>query len=191
MKPSNASGRSTPAVIPITTLSQTTLTDHPLLLFRSTCHATLSGPPCRNLHGGSAAGWSGWRFEHLKCLLSGVSTGNLLIEVFSLVASGHIPEFASRALSSSRLIALPKSNGDVRRIAIGEVFRRASARAICFHMRNHFARFFAPSQRGVSTSNGSELLIHHIQLLLDRHPDWVVLKTDVNKPYLNSSTFRV
>ena len=132
---------------------------------------------------GSAAGWSGWRFEHLKCLLSGVSTGNLLIEVLSLVASGHIPEFASLALSSSRLIALPKSIGDVRPIAIGEVFRRASARAICFHMRNHFARFFAPIQHGVSTSNGSEILIHHIQLLLDRHPDWVVLKTDVRNAF--------
>ena len=91
--------------------------------------------------------------------------------------------FASLALSSSRLIALPKSNGDVRPIAIGEVFHRASARAICFHMRNHFARFFAPIQHGVSTSNGSEILIHHIQLLLDRHPDWVVLKTDVRNAF--------
>ena len=76
-----------------------------------------------------------------------------------------------------------EEQGDVRPIAIGKVFRRASARAICFHMRNHFARFFALIQHGVSTSNGSEILIHHIQLLLDRHPDWVVLKTDVRNAF--------
>ena len=67
---------------------------------------------------GSSAGCPGWRFEHLKMLLSGVVTGNLLIEVLSLIAAGRFPEFASRALSASRLIALPKSNGDVRPIAV-------------------------------------------------------------------------
>ena len=116
-------------------------------------------------------------------LLSGVVTGNLLIEVLSLIAAGRFPEFASRALSASRLIALPKSNGDVRLIAVGEAFRRVAAKALCLRMRDHFSDYFSPIQHGVSTACGSELLIHHIQLLLDQNADWVVLKTDVKNAF--------
>ena len=78
---------------------------------------------------GSAAGISGWRFEHLKSLLGG-STSNYLVDVISLVASGRLPEFATLVLSASCLIALLKSNGDVRPIAVGEAIRRCAAKAM-------------------------------------------------------------
>ena len=31
----------------------------------------------------------------------------------------------------------------------------------------------------MSTKCGTEFLAHHVQLLLDSHPEWIVLKTDV------------
>ena len=100
---------------------------------------------------GSGAGNSGWRFEHLKCLLHGSTTRDILLSTLSQVATGRLPDFAAGALSSSRLIALPKQNGDVRPIAVGEAIRRIAAKAICMHMKNSFSSFFAPIQHGVST----------------------------------------
>ena len=61
-----------------------------------------------------------------------------------------------------RLIALRKSNGDVRPIAIGETLRRVTAKAICLQKRDDFSDYFQPLQHGVATPSGQELLSHHI-----------------------------
>ena len=60
---------------------------------------------------------------------------------------------------SSRLIALPKVNRDVRPTAIGETWRRVTARAICFQKRKEFADCFTPLQHGVSVEGGADLLV--------------------------------
>ena len=60
---------------------------------------------------------------------------------------------------SSRLIALPKVNRDVRLIAIGETWRRVTARAICFQKRKEFADCFTPLQHRVSVEGGADLLV--------------------------------
>ena len=50
-------------------------------------------------------------------------------------------------------------------------------------MKDTFADFFSPVQHGVSTECGTELLSHHVQLLLEANPDWVVLKSDVKNVF--------
>ena len=82
-------------------------------------------------------------------------------------------------LSASKLIALPKTESDVRPIAIGEVFRRLTAKTICQQKFSDFSSFFSPLQHGIATPEGGELLTHHIQILLEKNPDWSILKTDV------------
>ena len=69
---------------------------------------------------GSRADPSGWRFEHLRVLKDNASTSDLLFSLCSLIAEGKVPFSAVPLLSCSCLIALPKLNGDVRPIAIGE-----------------------------------------------------------------------
>ena len=71
-------------------------------------------------------------------------------------------------------------SNDVRPIAIGEVLRRATAKAIC---STSFLSFFAPIQHGIAMPGGAEFLLHHIQLLLEYHPEWAVLNTDVEKAF--------
>ena len=132
---------------------------------------------------GSGTGPSGWRFEHLKALLESDITADCLFSACSAIAQGILPEAASNLLSSSRLIAIPKPNGDVRPIAIGECIRRLTARALCVQMKAHFADFFCPIQHGVSTENGSELIAHHIELALENNPEWIVLKSDVKNAF--------
>ena len=83
---------------------------------------------------GSGAGPSGWRLEHLRVLQDNASTSDLLFSLCSLIAEDKVPSSAVPLLSCSRLIALPKLNGDVRPIAIGETLRRLSAKAICFQL---------------------------------------------------------
>ena len=132
---------------------------------------------------GSGAGPSGWKFEHLRNLLDNAVTQDALVRVLSSIAEGNLPSLVTTWLSASRLIALPKSSGDVRPIAIGEVLRRVSAKAICHHLKSEFSAYFAPLQHGVSTPGGSELVTHHIQLLLESRPDWVLVKTDIKNAF--------
>ena len=54
---------------------------------------------------------------------------------------------------------------------------------MCLAKRNDFSRFFAPIQHGVATEGGAELLAHHLQLLLESHPEWIALKTDVRNAF--------
>ena len=94
---------------------------------------------------GSGAGLSGWRFEHLKVLLENELTADCLFSACSAIARGILPAAAVTLFSSSRLIALPKSNGDIRPIAVGEAIRRLTARAICQQKKELFSSFFCPS----------------------------------------------
>ena len=95
----------------------------------------------------------------------------------------RLPPAAATLFSLSRLIALPKSNGDIRPIAVGEVLRRLTARAICQQKKEVFSRFFSPIQHGVATECGTELITHHIELLLEHNLDGVMLKTAVKNAF--------
>ena len=64
----------------------------------------------------------------------------------------------------------PKTNGDVGPTAIGDSLRRITARAICFQERTTFSEHFSPIQHGVATAGGTELLNHHIHLLMEENP---------------------
>ena len=89
---------------------------------------------------------------------------------------------SSNVIGASRLIALPKSGSDVRPIAVGEVFRRLTAKVICHQKSSEFSSF-CPFQHGTATPGGAELLTHHIQFLLESNPSWSVLKTDVKNAF--------
>ena len=132
---------------------------------------------------GSSCGISGWRYEHFQCLLNNCATLDSLHFVCSLISEGMMPKNVVPLISASRLIALPKTNGDVRPIVIGETLRRITARAICLQERTTFLEHFSPIQHEVATAGGTELLNHHIQLLMEENPTWSVLKTDVRNAF--------
>ncbi len=72
---------------------------------------------------GSGTGLSRWRFEHFRVLFDIDATANGLFSACSAIAKGILPDTAMKLMSSSKLIAIPKTNGDVRPIAIGESLR--------------------------------------------------------------------
>ena len=99
------------------------------------------------------------------------------------IASGSLPEEAISLFSASRLVALTKGFDDVRPIAIGEVFRRITAKVICSEKQPEFHSFFCPIQHGVATEGGVELIVHQAQALIEQHPDWVILKSDIKNAF--------
>ena len=86
---------------------------------------------------GSGTGPSGWRYKHLQVLIDNPLTADLLYSACSAIARGALPETICQLMSTARLIALPKPNGDARPLAIGEVLRRLTAKAICSQRRDN------------------------------------------------------
>ncbi len=132
---------------------------------------------------GSGCGPSGWRYEHIRLLLGACSVSDHLYKACAVIARGHLPHSISSLLSASRLIAVPKKNGDVRPIGVGEVFRRITAKVICNQLKSNFADHLSPLQHGVAVEGGSEMLVHHIQLALESNPSWALLKTDMSNAF--------
>ena len=132
---------------------------------------------------GSGNGPSGWRYEHLRALIADRQICDYLHILCSAIASSSPPKQAITLLSASRLVALPKGVNDVRPIAIGEVLRRITAKAICSEKQTDFQSFFCPIQHGVATEGGVETIVHHVQALIEQHPEWVILKSDVKNAF--------
>ena len=76
-------------------------------------------------------------------------------------------------LAGAKLIALRKAKEDVRPIAVGNCLRRPTAKAACSLLKGKIESFLSPYQFGVCTPGGADLMI-----LVLRHPDWILLKTD-------------
>ncbi|CAI7858978.1 unnamed protein product, partial [Closterium sp. NIES-54] len=104
---------------------------------------------------GSSGGPSGWVAEHLRdTFLAFPQSLHFLLAVYQQWLRGRCTPAARSLLASSTLVALAKSNMDVRPIAIGEQF-------------------------GVGVTCGTEVVVRGVRRALADHPDWVVLQLDV------------
>ena len=136
-------------------------------------------------------GPSGWRYEHIQAIFEDEKSADLLYMMCNHIALGKVPSKIIPLLLGSRLIALPKSHGDVRPIAVREVFRRVTAGTICKQKSAVSSAHFSPVQHGIATPGGAELLTHHIQVLLESNPDWSILKTEVRNSFISVARKRL
>jgi hypothetical protein len=72
-------------------------------------------------------------------------------------------------------------------IAIGEVTYRSVAYTLAIRFKDILAEHFSPHQFGVTTHGGCETMVHNIQIMLNLHPNWVVLKVDVHNTFNSMS----
>ena len=126
----------------------------------------------------NSPGKDGWWFQHLKLIMEYESTFKLLHEVCNSYLAVDIPNSVAEILSGAKLIALAKTNFDVRPIAIGNSIRRLVSKAACFQLKKSMAEYLYPHQYGVATPGGADMMTHLIQICLQQHPDWVILKLD-------------
>lgn len=132
----------------------------------------------------SASGPSGWTFEHLRYLAA--EPGALLMQLHGFlvhVARGTLPRALAAAMGACNLIALAKDGGGVRPIAVGEVLRRATARALCRQLAGDMDSFFQPIQYGVQARGGAESASHAVDVHLGLNPGHVAVKADCRNAF--------
>ncbi|KAL2653717.1 hypothetical protein R1flu_021845 [Riccia fluitans] len=125
-------------------------------------------------------------FELLRdCFIPKDSTSgfDLLFQLCTHVAQGHLSLATARLLGASRLLAIEKDSCGVRPISVGEALYRLVARSLSLHFRATFSDHFEPWQFGVATHGGCETIVHGLRATLDLHPDWVVLQLDIRNAF--------
>ena len=114
----------------------------------------------QSFHRLSGGGPSGLKPIHLKNCLSTVHRDEVLERCCSLVnllAKGEAPAFLAPFLAGANLTALPKKEDDVRPVAVGEVWRRLTAKSLCSAYKSQASTYFFPLQIGVAQPLGTEV----------------------------------
>ena len=73
----------------------------------------------------------------------------------------------SRSSPGAKLIALKKPDGGLRPIAVGNTFRRLSAKCIGYHIFESRQARYGNRQVGVGTKRGAELASHVFRCLIE------------------------
>ena len=152
----------------------------------------------RSFPAGTSPGPSGLRAQHLlEAAPAGTAAGffEQLTRVVSLLAQGQACPAAAPVLAGAGLVAVPKANGGVRPIAIGEIFRRLTGKSLLQHIREEAQAFFYPAQVGVCVPLGAEVAIHTTRAWVARQANTrgkVVLKLDFHNAFntVNRSAVR-
>eukprot|EP00973_Karenia_brevis_P092549 12412956-Karenia_brevis.AAC.1 len=125
----------------------------------------------RSFPKGSAAGPSGLRPKHLKdAMMPGVSDEFLrqVLAVGQLLARGEAPESVREWLCGASLAALPKPQGGLRPIAVGETWRRLISKMLMATISDDIHAYLEPLQVGVGTKGGAEAVVHVVRQWLGR-----------------------
>ena len=77
--------------------------------------------------------------------------------LINLLARGDAPRNLAPYLAGATLTALPKKDDSIRPIAVGEVWRRLTAKSLCNLYKEETNSFFFPHQIGVGQSLGTEV----------------------------------
>lgn len=144
----------------------------------------------RSFPAGSAGGPDGLRPQHLKDLVAGRSNLSSQIVLESLtrfvnfVLAGDILADARPYLFGASLVALNKSCGGVRPIAVGCTLRRLVAKCASFSVRDEMGLLLAPLQLGYGTPMGSEAAVHAARTYLHQiQPGHLLLKVDFKNAF--------
>ena len=83
-------------------------------------------------------------------------------------------------------MALPKKDGSARPIAVGEVFRRLTAKTLCATFKEDAQQYLFPLQIGVAQPLGADVGLQVARQWVFRHrqsPDKVFLKLDFSNAF--------
>ena len=138
---------------------------------------------------GSAPGPSGLRPQHLlEACPPGSEHGFLdqLTAVVNLLARGGACRTAAPFVAGAKLVAIPKPQGGIRPIAIGESLRRLVGKCLMSMVQQDARSYFWPAQVGVAVPAGAECVLHTVRAWLHRHKhstDKVLCKLDFQNAF--------
>ena len=148
------------------------------------CGTERAGAALRSFPAATAPGPSGLRVQHIhEALQPGAGDGLMdqLAAVVNLLVQGRACSNIAPFLAGASLVALPKPNGGVRPIAIGEVLRRLTSKSLMQLVQKDAQAHFWPAQAGVAVKAGVEAAVHTLRAWVHRHAsatDQVVVKLD-------------
>ena len=125
-----------------------------------------------SFHRLSAGGPSGLRPIHLKNCLSTEHRDEVLERcraLINILAKGDDPTFLAPFLAGANLTAFPKKEDDVRPVAVGEVWRRLTAKSLCHAYKEQASSYFFPLQIGVAQPLGTEVGLETARQWIDRN----------------------
>ena len=141
-----------------------------------------------SFHRLSGGGPSGLRPIYLKNCFSTEYRDDMLERITSLInilAKGEAPTCMAPFLAGATLTALPKKDDGMRPVAVGEVWRRLTAKCLCNSFKEQASSFFFPLQIGVGQTLGTKIGLETIRRWCERkrnNPSSIAAKIE----YLNA-----
>ncbi|KAJ2939808.1 hypothetical protein O0L34_g18001 [Tuta absoluta] len=144
-----------------------------------------------SFHNGSSAGLDGIRPAHLKELTS-ISAGDnghrllgCLTGLCNFLLSGRLNPEVCPYMYGANLCALSKKEGGIRPIAVGNTFRRLTAKMGCRAVKEEMAGYLQPYQLGFGTQMGCEAAIHATRTFVQEpgNAGCIVIKLDVKNAF--------
>ena len=154
---------------------------------RFECEAVLRA--IRSFSPHSGAGPSALRPLHLQKALHGAHRDEVVGHITALaqlLAKGEAPRVLAPYLAGGALTALPKDDGSIRPVAVGETWRRLTAKLLCADFQEQASAYLWPLQIGVSQSRGTEVGLHVARQWCRRNagsPNAVFLKIDFENAF--------
>ena len=143
----------------------------------------------RSFHRLSGGGSSGLRPIHLKNCISTEHRDEVLehcTALINILAKGEAPAKIAPFIAGATLTALPKKNNDIRPVAVGEVWRRLTAKCLCNSYKEQSCSYFFPLQIGVGQTLGTEIGLETARQWHQRNsnnPSAVVVKVDFSNAF--------
>ncbi|KAJ9461710.1 Retrotransposable element SLACS 132 kDa protein [Diplonema papillatum] len=144
----------------------------------------------RSFPRGSGAGPSSLRAQFVKDAVEAPDVEGAIAEtkdLVNLLLSGEAPTASMPYLAGATLIALNKKDGDVRPIAVGEVWRRLAAKCACAAVKKEAEKILVKdSQVGVAVQGGLEAAVQAVRGYSERNlgrSGKVILKVDLKNAF--------
>ena len=136
---------------------------------------------------GTGCGRDGLRAQHLldACNWSAPMEKEYLLKSITTFVNNMLkansPKELAKFYASAPIVPLAKENGDVRPIAIGEIWRRLVGKCGAEYIKPTLGQLFAPLQLATGIKSGGQAIPHAVRELADQFGDndeMVLLKID-------------
>ena len=154
------------------------------------------GPTLRNLPLMAGTGVSGFRNEYLRALTEPFADARaksvipMLNQFASSYANAELPAWFYMVLNTTQMLAPIKAQPadqhgapDVRPIGVGECLKRAIHGSLATANKDALRDHLWPQQVAVGIADGISKLVFGMRLLVEAHPDWVVVKIDLKNAF--------
>ena len=102
-----------------------------------------------------------------------------LTAALNLFQTNTIEPHARNLLNAARAVAVPKDNGGIRPIAVGNTLVRTALGVAMTPLSSRLQRYFTPLQYGIGVRAGAEIMTHTIKAHLQLNPSHLVIQTDL------------